>query len=694
MSKTRGPEINTIYDARLNGLLIGMAAMTSDFEVAKQYMQIAGLQLNEEQWKTASELYGYSQTELAITAKASEMVAQRASVNEGREPVRKAWKVNDIGQKLAEGPALTILDGGPGAGKSFSLGKSMDAMQVPVICLGATESAAAGLYNDMTDAQQDHVKDAEAGKDVPPRVPVLGGLTVDDILSTKELSKERQKDKNGNEIEGSSPFEKKEALLKALNGNPKPCIMVDETGLLGHDQIDGILKFAQENGAKMILAGDSQQIPPEKGQPFKMLTESLKDTPAYVNAPYVFRQGDFIEKAITSGIYHGNDSSQIGISEKMATEFMIAAYDVGDPKAKGKDGDFTLETRLSEKYPELGKNEAVAKYVSEMAEKAKSMTPEKLKETVNNGLSAGKDGEVDRDAYDTYVCAALACQAMGIRAYEQKDQVKDVSGDVYADVAKDFAADYVKSLENGYNARKKKAEKKGKDTSKLKFEYPDGKLAITATEKEADELNKAIRKAMNKEGGLQAGEPIILEDGSRVLATEEQAKNPPQGFKYAYALDVKTTQGMSQVGKVTFVVRGDTMDKMHGGEILVGATRHKGEFEIKMDEGASKNKEGFYNASTQQYASARIVNEAFQPKLYKAAKSFEGKVDSVALKAEVSAKRNSSANEHRSVMRSLMASEKKQESTQSKLMKISQTKEQMNNAVNKARMGKKAQRNG
>ena len=151
---------------------------------------------------------------------------------------------------------------------------------------------------------------------------------------------------------------------------------------------------------------------------------------------------------------------------------------------------------------------------------------------------------------------------------------------------------------------------------------------------------------------------------------------------------------MSQVGKVTFVVRGDTMDKMHGGEILVGATRHKGEFEIKMDEGASKNKEGFYNASTQQYASARIVNEAFQPKLYKAAKSFEGKTDSVALKAEVSAKRNASANEHRSVMRSLMASEKKQESTQSKLMKISQTKEQMNNAVNKARMGKKAQRNG
>ena len=510
------------------------------------------------------------------------------------------------------------------------------------------------------------------------------------------MSKEREKDKEGKEIEGSSPFEKKEALLKQLEGTPKPCIMVDEAGLLGHDQIDGILKFAQDHGAKMILAGDSQQIPPEKGQPFKMLTESLKDTQAYVNAPYVFRQGNFVEKAITSGIYHGNNSTEIGISEKMAAEFMTAAYDVGDPKIslgykneKGKDVEFTLETRLNEKYPGKPKEEAISLYVSELAGKAKTLKPETLKSSVKNGLSLGPDGKVDRDAYDTYVCAALACQAMGARAYEQRDQVKSVEGDIFADVAKDFAAEYTKSLEDGLAARKAKAESKGKDSSSLKFEYPDGKLAITATEDEAEKLNNSIRKALNKEGGLQVGEPIILKDGSRVLATKEQAENPPKDFRYAYALDVKTTQGMSQVGKVTFVVRGDTMSKMHGGEILVGATRHKGDFEIKTDGGASRNKEAFYEASTQQYASARIVNEAFQPKLYKAALSFEGTAINSDVKREIAAKRKSAATERQTVMQALMAqSGKPKESTQAKLMNISQIQQRATTALNMAKKQK------
>ncbi len=138
---------------------------------------------------------------------------------------------------------------------------------------------------------------------------------------------------------------------------------------------------------------------------------------------------------------------------------------------------------------------------------------------------------------------------------------------------------------------------------------------------------------MGKTGGLTAGEPIILADGSRVLASAEQAENPPKDFAYAYALDVTTTQGMSQNGKVIMVVSKETQNNLQGGEILVGATRHKGDFQIRIAADADKDK--FFTDSEKQFAAARIRNNQFVPELYAAAKGNQSNIAEKQAEAQI-----------------------------------------------------------
>ncbi|MBR1778835.1 MAG: AAA family ATPase [Alphaproteobacteria bacterium] len=676
------PEINQIEDVRILGEVSRLASKYADYEefkreletvisrkektAAKARMTVARRTGNEPAKKRASlqmpseealkKAYNYSRQEDKIISSAINLVQdQKRSLNDNPTPVHKDWEINEIGQQIAEGPGLTVLDGGPGAGKSFSLGKAVDVMQVPVICLGSTKSAAAGLYKDMNDAQSDKDKEAKKNeekikqgkkpKEIAPKIDILGGLTVDQLLQKKPL---KDKDLQA----------RKEKVLEQLKKTPKPCIMVDEAGLLGHKEMRRLLNFVEKNGAKVILAGDCQQIPEGKGQPFKTLVESLKGTKAYVNAPYVFRQSCFSEKAITSGIYNGLSSNNPKeINKDKAVEFLEAAYAItGGPAKPPKNGEMTFQDYLKDpKIQEMPGDTPVQKYVTYLEKNKDSLLKEgtgtilhnyeahaeyesalkaleEAKKAQEKAKNEGKtdlpplpkepkEPDVPKPSYDSYMCAALAAQQMGVQAYETRGQTQEPSKDIYKDVAKDFAENYSKSLENGLEARKRTALEKGKDYTTLKQEYPDGKLAITATEKEADELNAAIRKEMIDQGKLPAKEPVIINGDRKLLSqTEiEAAQKAGKKVKYAYALDVKTTQGMSQTGKVTFVVRGDTMDKMHGGEILVGATRHKGEFEIKMDQDAHKNKQSFYKASVQQFASARVIKDAFQPDLHNAA---------------------------------------------------------------------------
>lgn len=704
------PEINQIEDARVLGEISRLAPLYKDYEKFKEAleatirqkdntalkarMRVARQRGNEAskkrlplqmpQEEALKKAYDYSRQEDKIISSSISLVQdQKRSLNNDPAPVHKDWEVNEIGQQIAEGPGLTVLDGGPGAGKSFSLGKAADVMQVPVICLGSTNSAAAGLYKDMNDAQSDKDKEAkkniarmekgEQPKEIAPKVDILGGLTVDQMLQKTKLK-------------DADLQARKEQVLEALKGTPKPCIMVDEAGLLGHKEMRRLLDFVEKSGAKVILAGDCQQIPEGKGQPFKTLVESLKGTKAYVNAPYVFRQSCFSEKAITSGIYNGlNSNDAKGINKEKAVEFLEAAYAItGGPAKPPKNGKLTFQEYLEDpKIQGMPGDTPVQKYVAYL-EKNKSAllqegtgtilknyeahaeyesalkAREEAKKVRENAEKEGKTDlpplpavpeqpKVPKPSYDSYMCAALSAQQMGVQAYELRGQTKETqepSKDVYKDVAKDFAANYSSSLENGLEARKRTALEKGKDHTALKPEYADGKLAITATKKEADKLNEAIREEMKRQGKLPEREPVIINGDRKLLSQAEIEKAQKDGkkVKYAYALDVKTTQGMSQTGKVTFVVRGDTMNKMHGGEILVGATRHKGQFEIKMDQDANRNKESFYKASVQQFASARVIKDAFQPDLHKAAPEKASKKEKLSLQDRIKAAKKERSN--------------------------------------------------
>lgn len=634
----------------LNELAMSCRSFDEYQAQTREYLETLGIQpLTAKSLKRYYDHFSekYSRHEKHICDVAKRLVATNDNITV--TPEQKArMEINDIGESIAKGPHLTILDGGPGAGKSFSLGKSMDAAGAPVICLGATESAAAGLYGDMAKISREHAEKGEKS------VPVLGGLTVDQFLNPRTSEEKIKRNK----------------IDMMFRSDPKPILMVDESGLLGHKEMDAILNHANMRGVKIILAGDSQQIPPEKGQPFKILAESLKDTPAYVNAPYVFRQGDFIDKAITSGVYHGNNSDQPAISTAMAVEFMIAAYDVGDPKFSdrtytkdGKEKEFTFKQYMQEKYAGMDKAAATAAYVGELSGKAQDFFGGS-KEKILAALKAGPSAEQDENGhlqYDKYVCAALMCQTMGIQAYDLRGKIR--TEDNAADAAAlDFAENYMKSLEEGrakrQNKENKTAQKEGRAPVTVGFEYPDGKLAITATKEEAKELNMAIRRKMGKTEPLTEGEPIILADGKRMLATRDQAENPPAGFAFAYALDVTTTQGMSQNGKVTMIVSKETQNNLQGGEILVGATRHKGDFEIRISADADKDK--FFKDSEKQFAAVRIKSSEFVPDLYLAAKGDEQKAGHKQAKAEQN--RSASAKGiHRHLMSMSAASSQKQQ---------------------------------
>jgi len=735
------PEINQIKDARLLGEISKLSSQYASFEEFKEALT-ASLQKTEGLRRSAYRIlhstdtnhlfipsdaelkaaYEFSRKEHNIVNNAINMVNDTTMSFQPRDTeFNNAMGVNALGQKLAKGPGLMVLDGGPGAGKSFSLKKAMDTMGVPVICLGSTDTAAAALYKDMNDEVNDLKKEKDdKGKprpqqcqDLGKKLQVFGGLTVDDLLAEeKDIPKDPVLQKR-----------KREVLDYLEHGNPKPCIMVDEAGLLDHDQMAKLMAFIQNKGCKLILAGDAQQIPPNNGQPFKILAESLKETDAYVNAPYVFRQGDFLEKAITSGIYHGYSSDKANFPEgsnekdqaerlKTASEFMAAALDLGDPKIKytihGEEKKFTLRNRLDELYPKLKinendtdqekedkKKEAAERYVSDMKERAKKFTPEMLKSVIQKGLSAGPNGEIDKEQYDDYICAALILQQQGIQAYETTGKIGTQSKDdkeLFGNVSKSFEKDPEKK-ENDYPALKEKAaadleekikkepellkdlEEKAKRENKsvdlLKEEmaaanaFAKGHLAITATIEEANELNEEIRKARGNNGILQVGEPILLADGTKRLATQkdvndatitakaieahqrgekykasnkeeaELANNAiklyeeaqkrgenlpigvPPGVRFAYALDVKATQGLSQNGLVTMVVTQENADKWRGGEILVGASRHKGKFELQISGQADKAQ--FFEASTYQYASKRVINSTFNEDLHTAA---------------------------------------------------------------------------
>lgn len=598
------------YNKIMNQLALSCHSFEEFKEKLQEYREVAALPPKAD--TDLKKFYNrfskeYNDLEHGICDAAKKLVKTNDGVTVSPEQ-KSRLGINDIGENIAKGPHLTILDGGPGAGKSFSLGKSMAATKAPVVCLGATESAAAGLFGDMQKVSEEIGKRKSTGKNID----VLGGLTVDQFLKPRS-PEEKAKRKEIDDLLRSHP-------------DPKPVFMVDEAGLLDHKAIKSMLDYANKMGLKMILAGDSQQIPPEKGQPFNMLVESLKDTPAYVNAPYVFRQGNFIDKAITSGIYHGNDSTKMAISEEMAAEFMTAAYDVGDPKfsdrthnKNGEEKKFSFKDYMKEKYGNVDKAEAVGMYVKELSGKAEEFFGNDM-EKMLTALKEGPSAKIDENGnsqYDKYVCAALMCQAMGVRSYDLRGKM-NASDNVIDSVARDFADDYTLSLLIGQEKREKaeakKAQEEGRMPEPVDQKYEDGKLAITATKEEADELNAAIRKAMGKPEKLTEGEPIILADGSRVLASKEQAANPPEGFGYAYALDVTTTQGMSQVGKVTMVVTKETQNKWESGEILVGASRHKGDFEILTTPDVDKEK--LFASSSQQQAPLRTKGKAFVEDVY------------------------------------------------------------------------------
>lgn len=492
--------------------------------------------------------------------------------------------------QLFEGPYLTLLDGAPGSGKSTLLAEMVKSINVPVICLGATSSAAKGLYEDIQDATSS--------------ARVYAGISVDQFINPQTTEQ----------------IEIKKIVDDLIINESKVILMVDEAGLLDHDQMYYILRYAAKmKGVKVVLAGDSKQILPSKGIPFKFLTETLRETKAYVSTSYVFRQFNFLDKMITFGIYQGLYSDKILINKKYGTQFLNAAYNqtegMAEPPRVGeyfekkevnvinpmadligsmiKKGEMTFKQYIDQKYPNVSTRDAIEKYVTYLAEQV-----EQLVGTNDDDLKGKLDIGPTKENYDSYLAAALVLQQMGVRGYEIRGMLKqEPVGDdetLLKDVAKEIALNY---------------------GNPKKFKH--GMLAITPTEEVASKLNSLVREEMKKNNTFPKREPVYI-DGSKSLMSKEEIAQLTKPYSYAYALDVITSQGMTIGGKVIFVITAKDQEVLRGGEILVGCSRHKrleNQFEIKLSAQADKNL--FYKHSTMQHAGLKFVGDVFNQDLYK-----------------------------------------------------------------------------
>ncbi|MCQ2914914.1 MAG: AAA family ATPase [Alphaproteobacteria bacterium] len=495
---------------------------------------------------------------------------------------------------IVKGPHLTILDGAPGTGKSTTLAEALKYIKAPIICLGSTPSAAKGLYDDMFDAN--------------PEARIFGGVSVDQFINpqTQEQKTARAK------VDYLTAYES------------KIIFMVDEAGLLNHDQMYSILKYAAEvNAIKIILTGDSRQVLPSKGVPFRLLTETLKGTKAYVTTSYILRQWNFLDKMITSGIYNGLYSDKILINKEFGSQILNSGYymnkgaaepprvgeyfeqdkngsEIVNPMASligptNRKGEMTFKEYVDKKYPKLSTKEAIEKYVEYLADNVETLvgtTDDDLRNKLNIGPT--------KENYDSYLASALVLQQMGVRGYEVRGMLnQEKSGDdltLLKNVAKEIALNYG-------NPKK----------------FKQGMLAITQSEEDASKLNNFVREEMKKANTLPKREPVYV-DGAKSLMSAEEIAKLTIPYSYAYALDVTTSQGMTMGGKVIFVITKENQAKMRGGEILVGCSRHRSlvnQFEIKLS--AKADKELFYRHSIMQQAGLKVAGDVFSAALYNVA---------------------------------------------------------------------------
>ena len=509
-------------------------------------------------------------------------------------------------QQLQSDSNLTILDGGPGAGKSFSLGQAMLKMDRTVVCLGSTPTAAAGLKADMED-----VAKGVAGK------KVYGGQTVDAFL-------------DGLSNDPSTAEIKAYFETSGIPTDPTPLIMVDEAGLLNHKQMAALMKVSALTGAKLILAGDCKQIPNGNEQPFKLLVDAYEKNPAvYANAPYINRAGMFFENVITNGVYSENnrslDAAVDAFGSDKAVEYLTAGLQV-------KNTDFSKLGPFIANIPSLTTGmdaDAVRKFFNEELRPYADAIRKGGEAELRRVLEQPVENLTDEKTGKEYLAAAFIAHEMGIRAYDSLGYMKG-AGQYGAETKGKMRFAEMQSADEQLKTRL--ADVFGKAEWGLVFSA--NPLLITATEAEAQEMNDRIRfeRYKTSDEPLHAGEPVVLradlvgKDGKPLLdpkgnpykkgakiVVDDEMKALLDGHKdlyqYGYAMDVKATQGMSQKGKVVFMVTEKGAETMQGGEILVGISRNKGkDFEIAVSDDVDK--ERFYANSVKQQAEYRYVGSA------------------------------------------------------------------------------------
>jgi ATP-dependent exoDNAse (exonuclease V) alpha subunit len=274
-----------------------------------------------------------------IIAGAVEGMAENARQN-GFEPSQEQMSAV---QKILEPGQLKLLEGPPGAGKT------------PIAEVVATA------------VKQQAEKDGKQGQIVATAVSAkaaaqLGLDAKVPAMSIRELTDDMRKPKGEKVKSGAT-------------------ILVDEAGMMSTRQMEVLLKLADMNSSKLVLIGDSAQIPSaEAGQPFRVMTENLET----IRLSTSRRQKDAQDRAATHELRDGSPLKA------------LESYDQRGKIAFSENGESTLR-QVAQDYAAWRSTPAakdqssvVLTNTSEDAKAANAVIREEMKA---NGL-LGKEGRV------------------------------------------------------------------------------------------------------------------------------------------------------------------------------------------------------------------------------------------------------------------------------------------------------------
>jgi len=393
------------------------------------------------------------------------------------------------------------------------------------------------------------------------------------------------------EVKGA---DKKEAL-KVGDDNAKiekkdKVLIVDESSMLGAKDLNKMLKDAKENGSKVVLIGDTQQLQSiSAGNAFKNIQEQVKTT----EMNQTIRQQTSSEKVVA-------DNARDKATVKKSFNELEEKGRLHEIKDEGKRVDAVASAAVK-KETLTGTNvkgEKVEKQVTFKDNLIVANTNDenkKLNEAVRSKLK--ESGEIEKTGVKATVRETVNMSAIKQAKADnfEKGQIISTFGDVKGMTkGKEYEVKSINTKTNEVLVKGLEKDKNGKDVfSRVNLKEAAGKLNVEIkTEKEFVKGDIVVVNKTNKDAGIvnsERGQVVAVDKDKKTMSVDFGGKTKEidlskgdKGVSHGYAITTHKSQGVT-VDRVQFSV-----DTQKTGTSLnntyVAASRQKLKAEVFTDD--------------------------------------------------------------------------------------------------------------